>query len=476
MNYVRLNDLDELILRVRDPKTKPYIAEAVNAYRGGAYRAAIISTWIAVAFDIISKIRELALQGDSCANKLVTELDKAISANEKDEHTIKQGQEIESNLLNYAFKFKDSVKCSVKCSFEFLSFQEYEDLVLLKKDRNLCAHPAFVAEESLFEPEPERVRMHIVHAVNHLLQHQPVQGNSALERLKADLNSITFPNELESVSVFLNTKYLDRAKDSLIKSLIDALVKALLEENIPNLPASISDRILLSLQSIAKKHIVVYEKYMEEKLPKIVETLKDKYFPNIFQLIGIDERCWGWIGESSRIRIKTMTENVLHGKISEDTDTIAILQSAINITELESLILSQYDSLELKNKIEVIGSIPRPEFAKDAIEILSNASNWVDTKKSYRSVISPMAQHFSAGQVIRILKILGDNSQIHHAIGLRPLLLKTFFRETTQHLPVTQNAWKELCESCSRSNISLTYIIEQLEERNISVSQPLEDQ
>jgi hypothetical protein len=54
MNYARVSDLDELLLSVRDPTSKSYILEAINAYRGGALRSAIISTWIAVSYDIIS--------------------------------------------------------------------------------------------------------------------------------------------------------------------------------------------------------------------------------------------------------------------------------------------------------------------------------------------------------------------------------------------------------------------------------------
>ncbi|MBW4500097.1 MAG: hypothetical protein KME57_11190 [Scytonema hyalinum WJT4-NPBG1] len=57
----------------------------------------------------------------------------------------------------------------------------------MKEDRNLCAHPAFIAEEELFQPTPELVRTHIVHAVVHLMQHQPVQGKSAIQRIMSEI-------------------------------------------------------------------------------------------------------------------------------------------------------------------------------------------------------------------------------------------------------------------------------------------------
>ena len=143
MKEVRLTDLDELALTVRDRIARSYILEAIDAYRVGAYRSSIVSTWIAVTFDVISKIRELANQGDKTAKDFIEDLDQAITTKQ-----IRELQKIEEGLLKTA-----------TTRFEFLSDQEQIDLVRLKDDRNLCAHPAFVAEEMLFEPEPERVRM-----------------------------------------------------------------------------------------------------------------------------------------------------------------------------------------------------------------------------------------------------------------------------------------------------------------------------
>jgi hypothetical protein len=54
-------DLDEHILRCRPGPSKSYAEEALAAYRAGAYRSSIVTTWIAVVFDIIEKMREAAL-------------------------------------------------------------------------------------------------------------------------------------------------------------------------------------------------------------------------------------------------------------------------------------------------------------------------------------------------------------------------------------------------------------------------------
>ena len=72
----RLTDLDKLLLRCRDPQSKVFLAEAIACYRAGAYRAAIISTWIALVFDLISKFKELALTGDVEAQNTVVEIER----------------------------------------------------------------------------------------------------------------------------------------------------------------------------------------------------------------------------------------------------------------------------------------------------------------------------------------------------------------------------------------------------------------
>lgn len=293
MKEVRLTDLDELALTVRNKIARSYILEAIDAYRGGAYRSSIVSTWIAVTFDIISKIRELSNQGDLMAKNFISSLDKAIATKQ-----IKQLQNIEEDLLKKA-----------TVDFEFLSDQEQVDFIRLKEDRNLCAHPAFVAEEMLFEPEPERVRMHIVHVIKHLLQHQPVQGKNAIERIVRDIKSIAFPLTSDLAYIFLKSRYLDCAKKSLIENLTLLLLKAILRGDLPDLPLTYSRQIVLTLQAVSKRHPDIYEERMRAKLLTIVESLDDGCLSNAFRLLGADPKCWNWLNESTKIHLKEVAKS-----------------------------------------------------------------------------------------------------------------------------------------------------------------------
>ena len=78
-----VTDIDALALSVRDAESRRLVNEAITAYRGGALRSALISTWIAVAYDIVAKARELAAQGEAAPKEFVDRLDNAIKNNDK---------------------------------------------------------------------------------------------------------------------------------------------------------------------------------------------------------------------------------------------------------------------------------------------------------------------------------------------------------------------------------------------------------
>jgi hypothetical protein len=184
-------------------------------------RAAVILAWTAVAFDVIAKLRELATHGDAGAATFVAELNAAVAASD-----VSKLQQLENRLLDQA-----------QSPFEMISARERQDLDRLKEDRNACAHPAFATAgaATLFTPSPELVRAHVVHAINHLLRHPPVQGKAALERLKHDLLQPSFPRDQGQATTFLRTRYLSRLKPALVENLVTILLKVLLRGADPDL-------------------------------------------------------------------------------------------------------------------------------------------------------------------------------------------------------------------------------------------------
>src|SRR5262245_47380315 len=100
-----LTDLDEMLLSVQDPDSRTYIREAIIAYRGGALRAAVVSTWVAVIYDIISKLRIIESQNDGAARALIAELNGAVK----------------SNNIKAMAAFEEKLPTEARETFEFLS-------------------------------------------------------------------------------------------------------------------------------------------------------------------------------------------------------------------------------------------------------------------------------------------------------------------------------------------------------------------
>lgn len=195
--------VDDLVAGVRDPRSRVMFSEAVRAYGAGAHRSAIISTWVTVAFDLMSKIRQLAEAGEAEARILIKRLDRAI-----DSKDVRKLQDLERGLLD-----------ACRDNFELLDSRDHDALTRLYEDRHVCAHPAFVAPEEAFEASAELVRVHLATAVDSVLQHGVTAGRRAIARFTAESEGPAWPSTQESLVAYLRERYLDRGKARLRRDL-----------------------------------------------------------------------------------------------------------------------------------------------------------------------------------------------------------------------------------------------------------------
>lgn len=216
--YETFIDLDELIVRCKDKQARKFIQEAVACYRAGAYRSCIVSTWNAVVFDFLHKLRELELLGDKEASKLLQEFEDLRTS---------------QNKYKELWKFEENIAIKAMTPFELISEVEKIDIERLFKDRSRCAHPSMTSLEEPFEATAELARYHLRSAVMHLLEREPVQGRAAKERIFQAIQSDYFPIDREGAITYLRKSPLSRARFNLIKDVIIGLTVSLLVENRP---------------------------------------------------------------------------------------------------------------------------------------------------------------------------------------------------------------------------------------------------
>lgn len=424
-----LTDIDSLALAVRDPESKRLIWEAISAYRGGALRSSIVSTWIAVDYDIIAKARELSVHGDAAATAFVRDLDQAIQGKD-----LRKLQAIESGLLSTA-----------NSKLQLFAPHEHEDLDRLQKDRHLCAHPAFATEDALFQPTPELVRTHITHALKHLLISAPLQGKSAIERFHADLLSPSFPVDRDSIGTFVRAKYLDRAKDAMVVNLIRSLLAAPFGGESAKYIGQ-RHQVARTLREIARAKTTIYDSTAQDHVARKFDAITDAMLLSISAFFESDPRVWGWLPEPTKIRFKRLLENADAAALKAHSGFDAFV-----IPELAEILLARFAAFDQDTQIGIISQNPRREFVAPAIQIYGESGAWRVAEQHGRSLMIPLAPLMNADDVNSMLEAVKGNGQIYQA-SETPDVLKQVFERSRGIIAETRQYWQAFVDEMTRMN------------------------
>jgi hypothetical protein len=401
-----LADLDELVILCRDDKARLYIVEAVACYRSGAYRSAIVATWIAVCYDIIDKLRELALSGDKAAEQEIAKIERARSSND----------------LLQTLKFERGILTLAKDQFELISHLEYIDLLRLQEDRNRCAHPSLVSQDQAFNPSGELARLHIRSAVLHLLQHQPVQGKYALERLLQEINSEYFPNTTEKALQAFSSGPLKRPRDSLVRNLVIVLLKTALD------PATVHEhlqqayyRFTAALHAVKKLHRQIFDKTFKESFPSVFRALPDNLIHDGIRLLIDLEDYWDTLPQDIRVRIETFVTNL-------PTELFWSMELLMNYAPLQQNAAQRAGEADRHDIGEAVFFDRLPPVLSDRCVQLYLESGSHTQANDFASQMRIYADSFTVDQQRRILEGISRNNQLLNSNSVDTVIKK--LRET----------------------------------------------
>lgn len=380
-----LSDLDELVLKCRDEKAKSYIKESVSCYKSGAFRSAIVSTWIAVAFDIIHKLKDLSLTGDKEAEKQLEEFEKARKSGD----------------IAQSLKFERDILTTARDKLELISHIEFIDLDRLQQDRNRCAHPSMTLDGEIFNPSAELARVHIRSAVEYLLQYPPAQGKYALESLLDEVKSEYFPTSLDKAVLALKNSPLFKARESLVRNFIIVLLKKVLKET--------SDykerfRISTALNSVSQIHKEIFDATLKDKLSGLFKSVEDKDLDKTFHILQNLTDSWEYLNPDVKQKLEAYVENFPKEQL-EEIDfflTHAGLSASAN------------RRIRTASRADLIGSIffDLPTPVADRIVKLFVESSSFDQSNSFSSTVTIYSSDFKKEQVEKIIRACGENSQI----------------------------------------------------------------
>jgi hypothetical protein len=391
-----LADLDELVLKCRDERARAYIREAVTCCKAGAYRSAIVSTWIAVAFDIIDKIHELSLTGDKAALAFVEEFERAMANDNPTQSLV-----IERELLKNA-----------RDKFELISQQEFVDLDRLQTDRHRCAHPSRSSFSEVFTPSAELARTHIRSAVECLLQHEPAQGKAALNVLMRDIFSEYFPVKHADALAFLQRGPLKRARPSLVRNLLLVLVKSTLNTETKG-PQIRRNRQAISC--MLKMHMTICAETLQGELSRLFRNLTtDDQIERGVTVLTIDPLVAEALEQDQILKLQGFASKMPNGHLD-------LLPVMLQIPSLEQSAKRRIASLSAKEIREAWPLfLPDPVRAR-VISGYSKAHSF-DIANDWARVVSRVADEFTAQETQALLTALAGNQQVKGSFGIAGVL------------------------------------------------------
>lgn len=412
-----------MVLSVRDTESKRLAQEAVTAYQAGAHRAAILSVWVAVCADIISKLKELATGGDAAALAEVKNLEGWIKTGD-----IKHLQQFENGLVELA-----------RDKFEMLLPHEATDMVRLREDRHLCAHPAFVSDDALFTPTPELARAHITHAILHLLSRPPVQGKQLIARYDRDLLGGSFPKKLDEIEVVLRQNYLARAKAGSLVSFIKALGKALVGDEATKYKGK-EEQIALSLAAIGRIAPGPFEEQLLPLFERLGHELDDAKVLALCRYVEPEPRFWKWLGEAGQARILAKVENA---PLSE----LGAAMRARHVPAVGERLLARLKGEDPDVKERAFAKFPCSSFLNDALSLYAGSGSFATAAERGAKLLLPHAIFLTAPVVQRLNTIIRESKydQILQSSETATILTQVF--DLTRHLlPAAAPHWAMIAD------------------------------
>lgn len=385
-----LADIEALTLRCRSDQSKEYVAEAIRCYRASAYRAAIVSTWIAVVFDLIDKIRELAVSGDAAA--------KALEA--KYETYIAQIEQNNSAGIKSALEFEREILETCRDQLQFFDPQQFIDLTRLREDRHRCAHPSFQKVGIPYYPSAEQARLHIRNAVVHVLAQPPVQGKAALAQLKALVGSAYFPTDEKKAAAQLENSDFKNATDALVRGFIDQLVFCFLTKG---------DSLFLKHQVVAAINAsfglypALVEDRLRKQINKAIRNVPDEQFPGAAALVAFVRSASSILEQTSRDKIVKFIDE------GPAKDVLGLLEPLSQIESFQPAVQKRVDGLTLDELTEAINTYGIRVLAKErAFHFLSQVRSWDRANDVLGKVVLPLFSSLSVQDIERVIRMPTD--------------------------------------------------------------------
>lgn len=384
-----LADLDTLVLRCRAERSRDYVSESIQCYKAGAYRSAIVNVWIAVVFDLVDKIRDLALAGDANAQRINNKYETYINQiNSGNDQGVKNALEFERTIIH---------TCGMELGF--FDHQQVRDLQRLREDRHQCAHPSFQSAGIPHRPNAELARLHLRNAVEHVLSQPPIQGRAAIAELLTTIASDYFPKDHQQATIALRQTPLANPSEALVRGLVDSLIFGFSQ---PDSPVFGKIQVGAVLSVLLDSHRATAEPRICQQLSTVIRQIGDQSLPTVARLVATTPGMAGLIDEAATVRLN---EFLLGGPEAEVIPALAVgrhlnMEVAAN-RRIQSL---SVDRLSSAIRDHGLGDLVKAQ----ALQLLSESRSWHTSNEVIEKLVIPLFETLTRADVERIIRMPRD--------------------------------------------------------------------
>ncbi len=382
-----LADLDALALRCRAERSREYIAESIQCYKAGAYRSAIVNTWIAVVFDLVDKIRDLALTNDPVASRINTRYETYITQiNAGNDQGVKNALEFERSIINTCGR-----------DLEFFDHQQMRDLERLREDRHQCAHPSFQRAGVPHRPTAELARVHLRNAVEHVLSKAPIQGRTAIVEIVTTISSEYFPKDQHQAAVALQQTPLANPSEALIRGLIDTLVFGYA---LPDSPVYDKTQVGAVLSVLLESQRAISEPRIAQQVSTLIRQVNDAGLPSVARLIATTPEVVGLIDEAARVRLGEFL------RVGPEAEVIAAMAGLGRNELLSAVVQNRIPTLAIDRLGVAIQDFGLGPLAKPhALTLLSRSRSWNTTNDLLEKLVIPLFACLTRTEIEQIIRM-----------------------------------------------------------------------
>ena len=419
------SELENLLTQVWNPDTRPLAEEAWRCYNSGAIRASIAATWTAVTADIITKLIQLADDGDAGAIIFRTEVANAqqqgLSTN-----GVRAMQNIETNLLNKAVEV------------ELIDSIGQRELERIREDRNLCVHPSLRSFSEVYEPRPEVARSHLAVALTTLLVHPPTQGGKILD---AYLDYTCDPAFVPAVSHIQST-FFDRVRTAARSNIAKLAAKHALRELDPagRLPAiEYANRSAIVLSAFAQRDRELVRSAVAAQRASF-QQLDGKMLLRALVRLGDQDYFWDIVDPSlaekfdGLLKRPITTAEEWEPLRSDIAASLALVSSSYARTRLPVL-EDRFKALPILHQMNVVAARSASYFVPSVLKFVEEAWSF-RTGEQVGQLLVQHAAFLNMADLQSALDAWADNDQCRRAAEM-PELAVSLFRSTT-HLGPSQ--------------------------------------